>query len=319
MPLKVKDIGSFHVGGHNATLSGLPPRSMVLTKGAAPRTFPTDGDFETGQMYAQYVRLADPKARYPLLLWHGGGMTGVTWETKPDGQPGWQSWFLHAGHDVFVSDAMERGRASWSRFPEIYADAPHFRSKLESWELFRIGPPGSYPARQAFPGTLFPVDRFDQFAKQVVPRWACNDGPTQVAYDALVDKVGPCVVVTHSQGGNFGYNAALNAPSVVKAVVAVEPSGAPNPDGLDLSLLRTVPHLLVLGDNLDDNPHWQAYLKQVHRYLGALRDAGCIADVIDLPAAGIRGNSHFPMMDSNSDAVAQLVQDWMTRVGLMRD
>src|SRR5262249_28482464 len=103
MPLQVKEIGSFHVGGHSKTLTGLPPRSMVLTKGAAPRTFPTDGDFETGQMYAQYVRLVDPQARFPLLLWHGGGMTGVTWETKPDGQPGWQSWFLHAGHDVFVS------------------------------------------------------------------------------------------------------------------------------------------------------------------------------------------------------------------------
>ena len=44
VPLQVKEIGSFHLGGHTTTLTGLPPRSMVLTKGAAPRTFPTDGD-----------------------------------------------------------------------------------------------------------------------------------------------------------------------------------------------------------------------------------------------------------------------------------
>ena len=35
-----------------------------------------------------------------------------------------------------------------------------------------------------------------------------NDVATQAAYDALVDKVCPCIVVVHSQGGNFGFNAA---------------------------------------------------------------------------------------------------------------
>ena len=63
-------------------------------------------------MYVQYVKLASPRAKYPLLLIHGGGLTGVTWETKPDGQPGWQMFFLEAGHDVYVGDGMERGRAS---------------------------------------------------------------------------------------------------------------------------------------------------------------------------------------------------------------
>lgn len=318
MAIEVKEIGSFHVGGHNVSLAGLPARMVTLTKGAPPRSFPADGDYETGQMYAQYVRLSEPKARWPLLLWHGGGMTGATWETKPDGDRGWQSWFLHAGHDVYVSDAVERGRASWSRFPQIYADEPHFRSKQECWELFRFGPHGSYPARQPFPETLFPVGCFDQFTKQIVPRWADNDAATQAAYDALIAKVGPSVVVTHSQGGNFGYNAALNTPQMVRAVVAVEPSGAPDPEGLDLSLLRHIPHLLVLGDYIDGDPYWRALLERVHRYVEALRNVGATADILDLPALGIRGNSHFPMMDQNSDAVAGLVQEWMTRVGLMR-
>ena len=70
-------------------------------------------------MYVQYVKLAQPRGRVPLLLWHGGGLSGVTWETKPDGKPGWQQFFLNAGDDVYVSDAVERGRASWARYPEI--------------------------------------------------------------------------------------------------------------------------------------------------------------------------------------------------------
>ncbi len=321
MAISVVDIGSFHIGGRAVTLSGLAPRRLVLTAGAPVRNFPADGDFETGQMYVQYIRLAEPQARYPLLLWHGGGMTGATWETTPDGRPGWQSFFLNAGHHVYVSDAVERGRASWSRYPEIYADEPHFRSKQEGWGLFRFGPPGSYatdPAqRRPHPGQLFPVEALDQFAKQVVPRWASNDGPTQAAYDALVQRVGPCVIVTHSQGGNFGFNAALHAPDLVKAVIAIEPSGAPDPEAVTLAGLTGVPHLVVWGDYLRDDPFWQGLRPNVERYRAALNHQGGIADTLDLPAQGIVGNSHFPMMDRNSDHVAGLVQAWMDRRGLM--
>jgi hypothetical protein len=47
-----------------------------------------------------------------------------------------------------------------------------------------------------------------------------------------------------------------------------------------------------------------------------VRAAGGVVDVVDLPAAGIRGNSHMIMMDRNSDAVAALVQDWLAGRGL---
>jgi pimeloyl-ACP methyl ester carboxylesterase len=317
MTICVREIGSFHIGGRAVTLAGLPSRSVAMAVGAAPRVVSGDGEFETGQMYVGYVRLQAPLARFPLLMWHGGGMTGATWETKPDGAAGWQSYFLCAGHDVFVSDAVERGRASWSRYPEIYRDEPYFRSKQECWELFRFGPAGSFGDRTAYPGALFPVDCFDQFQKQIVPRWASNDVPTQAAYDALVEKMGACVIMTHSQGGAFGFRAALRAPAMVRAVISVEPSGVPDPDGVDFGALREVPHLVVLGDYISGDTVWSATVGRVRRYLDTLRAAGGVADVFDLPAMGIRGNSHFPMMDGNSDAVAGLVQDWMGRQGVM--
>src|SRR5687767_1073636 len=84
--LSVADVGSFHVGGRAVSLSGLPTKGVVFTAGSAPIKVDPNGDFEVEQMYVQYVKLAQPKARYPLLLWHGGGLTGVTWETKPDGK-----------------------------------------------------------------------------------------------------------------------------------------------------------------------------------------------------------------------------------------
>lgn len=317
---EVAEIGSFHIGGQQVTLTGLPEREIVFTPGAPPLKVDPNGDFEAGQMYVQFVRLQSPKAKYPLLLWHGGGLTGVTWESKPDGKPGWQQYFLRNGHDVYVSDAVERGRASWARYPEIYKSEPFFRTKKEGWELFRIGPTYDRdPAKRiAFDGTQFPVAAFDQFVKQGVPRWAGNDAATQKAYDELVQKVCPCVIVVHSQGANFGFTAALHAPDKVKAIVAVEPSGAPDPAEVDTAALKNTPHLFVWGDFIDRNPFWKKIVLGPQRYLEAVAAAGAKTEVLDLPKAGVTGNSHMLMMDRNSDQVADLIQAWMDKQGLLK-
>jgi hypothetical protein len=86
--IRCKEVGSFHIGGQALKLEGLPVKELAYTAGGPPTKMDPNGDFHTGQMYVQYIKLANPKAKYPLLLWHGGGLTGVTWETKPDGTPG---------------------------------------------------------------------------------------------------------------------------------------------------------------------------------------------------------------------------------------
>jgi pimeloyl-ACP methyl ester carboxylesterase len=49
----------------------------------------------------------------------------------------------------------------------------------------------------------------------------------QDAAAALLDKIGPAVVLTHSQSGAFGWLIADARPQLVKAIVAIEPSGPP--------------------------------------------------------------------------------------------
>ena len=321
----VKEVGSFHIGGRQVVLQGLPEKEIVFTAGAPPVKVNPNGEFEAEQMYVQYVKLHEHsrKANYPLVMWHGGGLSGVTWETKPDGKPGWQNYFLMAGHDVYVSDAVERGRASWARYPEVFKTEPFFRTKQEAWELFRIGLQGSYnadPARRVANagGTQFPIEAFDQFAKQGVPRWASNDAATQAAYDLYVQKVCPCVIIVHSQGGNFAFNAALKAPDKIKAVIAIEPSGAPNPARVDLSPLKGVPHLFVWGDYLDTDSRWRAISPGPNNFEAALRKQGTDVTRIDLPKAGHKGNSHMLMMDRNSDDVAKMIQEWIVKQGLSK-
>src|SRR6267378_23277 len=44
---------------------------------------------------------------------------------------------------------------------------------------------------------------------------------------ALIDKIGPAILMTHSQGGAFGWPVADARPDQVKAILAVEPNGPP--------------------------------------------------------------------------------------------
>jgi len=320
--LQVREIGSMHVGGRSASIDGLPLREITFSPGNPPVRVDPNGEFEIEQMYVQYVRLAAPRAHQPLLLVHGGGLCGVTYETKPDGQPGWQSFFLHAGHDVHVADAVERGRASWARSPEFFGGEALFRTKAEAWELFRIGPDGSWNgsalASAAHPDTRFPVLRFDQFMKQAVPRWASTDAAVQAAYDTLARDQGPFVVIAHSQGCNFATGMALAHPDKVRAIVAIEPSGFPDPARHALGRLAQIPQLFVWGDHMAHSALWLRVRQGLDDYRAQLRAHGVTVDVLDLPAMGIQGNTHLPMMDTNSDQVAALVQDWMLLRGLTR-
>ncbi len=315
--LQVKEIGNFYVGGRQVTLSGLPKTEISTAAGMAPYPYDPNGDFETGGMYVNFTKLDKPKAKFPLMLWHGGGLSGVTWQTKPDNSPGWEQFFLRAGHDVYVSDAVERGRSGWSRYPDIYTSTPVFRSKKESWELFRIGPNyQSSTSKTAFSDTQFPLDAFDMFARQSNPRWLTNDAASQRAYDEYVQKVCPCVLVAHSQGSSFAITAALHAPDKIKALVLVEASSSPDPAKVAIDTMKGIPTLYLWGDHIQDSPLWPRFQGVSRKYFDALSKLNKDANWIELPSLGIKGNGHMMMMDKNSDQIAAIVNQWLKSKGL---
>jgi pimeloyl-ACP methyl ester carboxylesterase len=110
-----------------------------------------------------------------------------------------------------------------------------------------------------------------------VSRWVTNDAKTQAVYNALVAKVCPCVTMVHSQGGNFGFNAALAAHDKVKALIAVEPSGAP-------------PEMANLGGG--EGRAAAHRVGRLHRREKSLAALGSKVDWLSLPHKGIKGNGH---------------------------
>ena len=320
-PIALKSMGSFHIGGREVTISGKPVKDVTFTPGGVPAKVDPNGVYQVEQMYVQYFIPQQQRGALPLLMWHGGGLSGVTYETTPDGREGWMNYFIKKGWAVYNSDAVERGRAGWAMYPDVFKGEPVFLTKENPFERFRIGAgPGSYnkdPAKMKMkPGGQFPAEGYDNFTKQGVPRWTTTDDAIIRAYTELVDKVCPCVVLIHSQSGSFGQKVAQARPDKVKALVLVEPS-APGDSNLAGNLKNT-PILALYGDYIEEDPRWPAIRANEIKFLEQVKAAGGRFDVIDLPKIGIRGNSHMIMMDKNSDQVADLIQEWLAKQGLYR-
>jgi len=316
-PLALRDMGSFHVGGRKVEVSGQPVKEIQRVPGGPMSKLDLNGTYHVEQMYVQYFLVQNRKGRWPLLMWHGAGLTGATFETTPDGREGWRDMMIRRGWDVYLSDATERGRSSFAP-PLIWKDDPIFLPEADPWERWRIGTgPGSFdpdPAkRKVLPGNQFPVEAYDAFMKQLVPRWLSTDDVVIASYVALIDKVCLCVILAHSQGGHFAFRAAEQRPDKVKAMVSVEPAtaGAGNP-----SAVKEMPLLLVYGDYIDLDARWVAYRKAALAYADGMRAAGGKVDVVSLPERGITGNSHMIMMDKNSRAVLDVIAKWLVDNGL---
>ncbi|MEN3382185.1 MAG: hypothetical protein V7608_2229 [Hyphomicrobiales bacterium] len=312
-PIALRDMGSFHIGGRQIEVSGQPIKDVLFTPGGVPAKVDPNGTYQVEQMYAQYFLVQNPKGKLPLMLWHGGGLTGVTYETKPDGNPGWLNYFLRHGWDTYISDAMERGRSGWT---DKFKGDPVFLPLGDPWERFRLGPLGSWNAdkakRTTYPGVQFPLEAYEQFMKQGVPRWTTTDDAIVAAYIELVDKVCPCVVLVHSQAGSFGFKVAEARPDKVKALIAVEPSATGAKD--KVAALK-MPIVVIYGDNAKEHPRWGKIRQNVVGYTEAIKTAGGNVEVIDLPDIGIKGNTHMMMMDRNSDQIADVMQKWLVTKG----
>src|SRR3954465_1329518 len=55
---------------------------------------------------------------YPVVMVHGGTMSGTNFTGTPDGREGWAQVFGRAGYAVYVVDQVGKGRSPG--YPEVY-------------------------------------------------------------------------------------------------------------------------------------------------------------------------------------------------------
>ena len=206
----------FYVGGKYAG----PPGKQVMA----------------GQMYVEVLRPQRVTRKYPLVFFHGNWQTSTNWLGTPDGRTGWADYFLAQGYIVYLVDQPARGRSAWHASANGPLGGLSIHDTEQRFTASEIN--GNWP--QAKKHTQWPGDGankgrhgdpiFDQFyATQVESLTSSEETQTliQAAGNALLDKIGPAILVTHSQSGSFGWLLADSRPKAVKGIVAIEPTGPP--------------------------------------------------------------------------------------------
>lgn len=211
-PLVIARQGHFHVGGRYLETS--PDRPMV------------------GQMYVEFQVPHERRFDAPIVFVHGGQQTGLNWTQTADGREGWAPFFLRRGHATYVVDQVGRGRSAWRE--EFHGPLAPLKTDFAIRRFVAPERFGDWP--QAKLHTQWPVGGapgdaiFDAFIATQAPSMASYARQQELNAQALIalfEKIGPGVLVVHSQAGAFGWIVADQRPDLVRALVAVEPNGPP--------------------------------------------------------------------------------------------
>jgi acyl dehydratase/pimeloyl-ACP methyl ester carboxylesterase len=327
-PLVVQRQGSFTVGGTVLRHPGTYDSTRAGTKG---QTLHGDHAFVTYQVPVD-------ARRHPLVFVHGNSQFSKTWQTTPDGREGFQNILLRRGFSTYLVDSPRRGGAGRSTEAAVLTPTP----ADQFWfDAFRVGVWPDY-----FPGVQFSRDPevLDQYFRQITP----DTGPfdLQVVSDAmaaLFDRIGPAILVSHSQGGGVGWFTAMKGGNV-RAIVSYEPgSNFPFPQGqvppplpsasgpfgavgvgiTEFMRLSAMPIILFYGDYIPEQPsvhrgqdQWRVRLAMARHWAEVVNHHGGDVTVVCLPDLGLHGNTHFPFSDLNNIAVADEMQRFLAAKGL---
>jgi pimeloyl-ACP methyl ester carboxylesterase len=212
-PVAIAKTGFFYVGGRDFSYQG---QTTIVD-----------------QMYVEYLIPAKVTSPYPIVMIHGTFQSGTIYRGTPDGRPGWADYFLRHGYPVYVVDQVARGRSPYN----AAADGPlenisvemmeHRFAAVERFNLF----PQAHLHTQ-WPGTAAPGDPvFDQLRMSQMPSMISDNAsidPTNRADGvALLRRIGPAILLTHSRSGDFGWEIGDDAPELVKGIISIEPWGPP--------------------------------------------------------------------------------------------
>jgi len=233
-------IGMFALAATLAVVSGSSARAQEPLSIAKQGYLFAGGKYSTvngrqvmsGQIYVEYQIPRRRTQPFPIVIIPGGAQTATNFTGTPDGREGWAQFFLRRGYAVYIVEQPGRGRSGYL----AATDGPQSTPNLEAVQSRFTAPArfNLYPQARLhtqWPGTGMAGDPiFDQFYASQIPQANKAEVIQAANRDAavvLLDKIGPAIVLTHSQSGAYGWPIAEARPELVKALVQVEPSGPP--------------------------------------------------------------------------------------------
>jgi hypothetical protein len=313
-PIILDSTGAYEVGGKVITKPGDPSQTLSCDHG-----------------YVEYF-IPVKRRQVGLIMWHSSSTK--VFENRWDGGEGYKSIFLRRGYPVYLWDGPRVGRANWSCEPINYTPEPFDQRNFAAW---RFGV--TYP--NWTPGVQFPTADAAAWNQATRARYDEFDTLENALLQAeaggqAIDKIGPVVAVTNSAGGWRALLSALKAKSDnMKGIVAYETPGfvfpegegpAPNPKGpfgpnsvplAEFMKLTKFPIQMVFGDNTNvGRPFWAEAIKMSGTFCDIVNRHGGDCEVLLLPDAGLRGNTHIAFADLNNEAVADELSRWLQRKGL---
>jgi len=310
-PLVLKEQGNFYAGGT------IELRSPNTTNAALPGDGVAAGHIAVNQANVQYQIPVSQKYKYPIVLMHGGGHTANIFMSTPDGREGWFTSLTRRGFAVYAVDGPNRGRSGWDPTARIQAtlglalpssmEQVNIYTKEEAWTGFRWGPTsGTF-----YPNTQFPKPYVDDYIRQIQAAYRNLPPPAEQVQNnlmrddlrALVDKIGPCILLGWSPV-SLKVMKAASSPAYaakVKGLIGIE--GFTAGSGGDPALVKTIPQLTVIGDNRNPAPNqaWSALINGL----------GGDSSTVYLPDVGIFGNGHTMMAELNNEQIADLLENWI--------
>jgi pimeloyl-ACP methyl ester carboxylesterase len=211
-PLTLARDGYFYVGGKVVTVNGK--------------------NYVTNQMYVEVRIPAKQTQRYPIVMVHGGTMSGTNYTGTPDGREGWAQYFVRRGYAVYVVDQVGKARSGYlaaSNGPQRSIERDNSLPRYVAQAKYKLWPQAHLHTQWPGTGELDDPAAQQLFFSQLpsIADFTAQQALNRDALIALFEKIGPGILLVHSQAGAFGWPVADARPDLIKAILAIEPNGPP--------------------------------------------------------------------------------------------
>jgi pimeloyl-ACP methyl ester carboxylesterase len=308
------------------------------------------GTIAMGQMFVQYMIPAEQRYQYPVIMVHGGGGQG-THMMGIGGRPGWVHYFVQAGYSVYWLDRPSYGRSPYhpdALGPSHLPNVPPYEGLVQTPVVFNT-------AQWPGPGGMNDpvIDQFMACESGNVMDEAFHSDLVWSGGVELVDRIGPCILLTHAYGGFFGWGVADRRPNLVKGIFCMEINGNPfaaqlrwgltaspmtyDPPVTDPSQFQLVDRTLPPDSPRPIVPSYKLQAEPARKWKNLqgipigwlttefggggspisnvefLKQVGCSAEMVRLRDYGIVGNGNLMLLEKNNHEVFGVVRDWLDR------